>query len=455
MDGSARHQEVRIPPPDRMSWREVIASTTNSLQKEEFFDALGTDLEHFDSDWFYRLRAEQFAPPGEEWDVWYVNAGRGWGKTQTGAYWVNEQVRNYGCRMGALIGETIGDVRDVMINGPAGIIPTSPRDFIPVYLASNSKVVWPNGAEAHLYSAHSEADAEKLRGPQHDFGWCDEMAKWRYMEHAWDMYQFGLRLGDHPRTLITTTPKPRKALKEIKEDPYTVVTKGITYDNVHNLPPSYKRRLLSKYEGTRLGQQELHAIDLEEAEGALWDRDMLEGTRIQSALSLPDMDRIVVGLDPAVTSDPKKSSEMGVIIGGRVKEHCYILEDLSKVMSVGKVSRLAVEAASLWSADRIIGEVNNGGDWIEHSLRQVDKNVSYKSIRASRGKQTRAEPVASLWEQKRCHMVGYFAELEDQLCSWEPDAGLPSPDRLDAMVWVVTELMLGGGEIRSLQVEGL
>jgi len=260
-----------------------------------------------------------------------------------------------------------------------------------------------------------------------------------------------LRLGEHPQTIITTTPRPTPIIKDIVKQvgKGTIITTGSTFENQDNLAPAALKKLKQKYEGTRLGRQELYAELLEDVEGALWSRDMLDATRVDA---YPEMTRIVVAVDPSTTSD-KTSDECGMLVGGLGKNgHAYVFEDISAIMSPDDTSRIAIEALKLWGADRIVAEANNGGDWIELGLRQHMKNVPYKKLHASRGKQARAEPVVSLYEQKRVHHVGVFPVMEDELCSWEPNSGMASPNRLDAVVWLVTELMLGDTGMEILHV---
>jgi phage terminase large subunit-like protein len=344
-----------------------------------------------------------------------------------------------------------------MVEGETGILSVHPRDFRPLYEPSKRRLTWPNGAVATLFNA---VEPDQLRGPQQDLAWSDELAKWRYARETWDMLQFGLRLGDAPQQIITTTPKPVPVLKEIMASSDTVVTRGSTYANRANLAPSFFSQVVRKYEGTRLGRQELNAEILEEAEGALWSRELIERNR--KPFTTDDelretMKRIVVALDPAVSSDDD-SAEHGIVVCGLGHDgHGYVLEDLSIRGTPDAISRRAIAAYDRWQADRVVGEVNNGGEWIGQTIATTAKamhqegqrkspEVAYKSVHASRGKQTRAEPVSALDEQGRIHHVGSFPEMEDQMCEWEPLSGQRSPDRLDARVWGFTELMLSGDE---------
>jgi phage terminase large subunit-like protein len=345
-----------------------------------------------------------------------------------------------------------------MVEGETGLLSVHPKDFRPLYEPSKRRLTWPNGAVGTLFNA---VEPDQLRGPQQDLAWSDELAKWRYASETWDMLQFGLRLGDNPQQIITTTPKPIAVLREIMASPDTLITRGSTYDNKANLAPSFFRQVVARYEGTRLGRQELNAELLEEAEGALWQRGTLDKNRLSftSDADLRDrMKRIVVALDPAATSE-EGSAEHGIVVAGLGHDgHGYVLEDMSAQLSPDGAARKAIAAYDRWRADRIVGEVNNGGDWIGQTIAATGKamhaeklrdnpEVSYVAVHASRGKQTRAEPICALDEQGRVHHVGSFAEMEDQMCTWEPLSGQRSPDRLDARVWALTELMLGGAEV--------
>ena len=384
-------------------------------------------------DWRYIGRPKQQIPGGN-WRIWLIMAGRGFGKTRTGAEYVRMRVAQ-GKRHIALVGRTVADVRDVMVKGPSGILAVSPTWDRPKYEPSKRSLTWPNGAVAKTYSADKP---DQLRGPEHDDAWCDEIAAWRYPD-AWDMLLMGLRRGDNPTVCATTTPRPIPLVKGLLEDETVRVTSGSSYENRANLAGAFFDQIVKRYEGTRLGRQELYAELLDDVPGALWQRDVLEKTRVTK---IPVMKRVVVALDPAVSSG-EQANETGIIVAGLGEDgHGYVLDDVTLRGTPAQWARAAIATYYVHEADRMIAEVNNGGDMIEHTIRTEDNAISFKQVRATRGKVTRAEPVAALYEQRRVHHVGMFGELEDQLCSWVP--GDESPDRMDALVWAFTELMLGG-----------
>lgn len=391
-------------------------------------------------DWAFWARPAQLWPEGL-WRVWLLLAGRGFGKTRTGAETVRDAVENRGYSRIALVGPTAADVRDVMVEGESGLLAISPPWNRPVYEPSKRRVTWPNGAIATCYSAD---EPERLRGPQHDFFWADEVAAWRYKE-AWDQLMFGLRLGHDPRGVATTTPKPKALVRELLSSPTVHTTRGSTYDNSANLADAFLDTILAKYEGTTLGRQEIHAEVLDETPGALWTRELLQGTRIDTMPSGLEVVRIGVAIDPAVTNSDT-SDETGIMAGVLGEDgHGYLIEDASLRNTPMKWAQAAIELYHRRNADRMIGEVNNGGDLVETVVRQIDADVSYKPVRASHGKYARAEPIAALYEQHRIHHVGHasnYSQLEDEQCNWMPGIGW-SPNRMDALVWLFTELMLG------------
>jgi phage terminase large subunit-like protein len=319
-------------------------------------------------DWDFFSRRNQQAPPGD-WRTWLVMAGRGFGKTRTGAERVRAEVRAGRLRI-ALVAPTAADVRDVMVEGESGILAIHPDAERPLYEPSKRRLTWPNGAMATTYSAD---EPELLRGPQHDFAWCDELGAWRYPE-AWDMLMFGLRLGNDPRVVVTTTPRPTRLIRELIGDPTTVITRGSSYENRGNLAPAFFDQIVRKYEGTRLGRQELLAELLEDVPGALWTHGLIDAARMSAA---PEMSRVVVAIDPAVTSG-EDSDETGIIVVGRdANKHGYVLADLSGKYSPIEWARIAIAAYRTHRADRVVAETNNGGDLVEATLRTVDGGVAY------------------------------------------------------------------------------
>jgi phage terminase large subunit-like protein len=368
--------------------------------------------------------------------VWLILAGRGFGKTRTGAEATRKAKDRYG-RI-HLVGPTAGDVRDVMVEGQSGILETSPPWDRPQYEPSKRRLTWGNGAVATLFSAD---EPDRLRGPQCEFAWCDELAAWRYHE-SWDQLMFGLRLGEDPRCLVTTTPRPTKEIRDLLKQATTHVTRGTTYENRDNLAPAFFEQIVSKYEGTRLGKQELLAEVLDDVPGALWTWDMIQ--KAQEARSPVEMKRIVVAIDPAVTAT-EDSDETGIVACGIGTDgRGYVLADESGRYTPNQWGRKAVELYKRLDADRIVAEVNNGGDMVETVIRTVDLHIPYRAVRASRGKRVRAEPVAALYEQGKVSHLGSFSRLEDQMCTWDATTSDKSPDRLDALVWALTDLKLTG-----------
>lgn len=425
----------------------------------ELLSELGDDVVvALAEDWAFRAREKQLPPVGE-WLVWLILAGRGFGKTRTGAETVRAWAREHpGCRI-ALVARTAADVRDVMVEGESGImnLPGDP-DFRPTYEPSKRRITWPNGSQATTFSADEPA---ALRGPQHHFAWADELAAWPY-EDAWDQLMFGLRLGENPRVIVTTTPRPIKIIRELlaqaeQEGPSgsVRVTRGSTRENEANLAKPFLAKLMRKYQGTRLGRQELDAEVLTDTPGALWTRGLMERAR-EGGKVVPELKRVIIAIDPAVsTTAPddvdlgsgkkgkRKSNETGILVVGLgVDDHGYVLDDQSGIYTPIQWARKVHALAKTFHADRIVAEINNGGDLVEANMRSVWPNVPYKGVHASRGKRTRAEPIAALYEQDRVHHSAAFPSLEDQCTTWTPDSGEESPDRMDALVWGLTFLMI-------------
>jgi predicted phage terminase large subunit-like protein len=386
-------------------------------------------------DWKFWARSNQLAPEGN-WSTWLALAGRGFGKTEAGAQWVRQRVAQ-GARSIALVAETQKDLEEVMV---ARLIAIHPVKEAPEVRYKPVRMIWPNGAVALGYNG---TEPDQLRGPEFDTAWCDELAKYRYARETWDILQFTMRKGDDPRVFVTTTPRPIPLIKDLVKDPSTVVTGGSTFDNAANLPPKFLERLAEQYKGTRLGRQELYAEILDDIPGALWRHEQFEAGRVKSA---PDLQRVVVAIDPSGTRGESDSGDsIGIVVAGKgVDGRAYVLADRTCKLSPDGWGRRAVTAYREFKADRIIAERNFGGAMVEHVVRTIDTKVSYKEVTASRGKIVRAEPVAALYEQNKVSHVGSFKELEDQLCLFAPDGylGENSPDRADALVWALNELML-------------
>jgi phage terminase large subunit-like protein len=403
------------------------------------------ELELLAYDWRTWARPKQL-PSQDDFTIWLIQTGRGWGKTRTGAEWVRDRVERHAARRVALVGRTAPDARDVMVEGASGILAVSPPWNRPQYEPSKRRVTWPNGAVATLYSADTP---DLLRGPEHDTAWADEVAAWPHVE-AWDNLMMGLRVGRRPQAVVTTTPKPRRIIREIRERADTLITTGHTEENLANLAPAFLTTVVAKYEGTRTGRQELGGELLEDAEGALWTRSLIEASRRDRH---PDLVRIVVAIDPAAKSR-EDSNETGIVAAGvGVDGHGYVLSDASgrrppiKSDADGREgwANVAVNLYRSLAADRIVAETNNGGEMVEATIRVVDPSAAYREVIASRGKTRRAEPIAAFYEQGRVHHVGSFSDLEDQMCTYVPtmsETHSESPDRMDALVWALTELLI-------------
>jgi len=393
-------------------------------------------------DWDVWARDKQKEPLGN-WRTWLLLAGRGFGKTKTGAEWTRNQLETGKCGRFALVGRTAADVRDVMVEGESGILACSPPWCRPRYEPSKRRLTWPNGAHATTYSAD---EPDLLRGPQHDGFWADEIAAWIY-EDAWDQLMFGLRLGKDPRGIATSTPRPTKMIKTLMSLPTTHVTKGTTYENRANLATAFFEQVILKYENTRIGRQELLAEILDDNFGALWKRDWIEDTRV---IHHPELKRIIVAIDPPGSSSKtsEEPAEAGIVVAGLgVDGRGYVIADYSLTGTPNEWAAAALSAYSVFEADCIVAETNFGGDMVEAVIQAVSNanNMGYapfRAVHASRGKKLRAEPISNLYQQGRVSHVGTFPDLEDQMTNWLP--GEKSPDRLDALVWSLTELMITG-----------
>ena len=384
-------------------------------------------------DWEFWARPEQL-PSLDAWRVWLILAGRGWGKTRTGAEWVRQQVKHY--KLVNMIGATTDDARDIMIEGESGILAICPPGERPEYRVTKRRLDWPNGARSLIFTAD---EPERLRGKQHMKLWADELAAWRYQE-SWDQAMMGLRLGDNPQVVVTTTPRPIATIKELLALNTTVTVHGTTYNNRSNLAPQFYNDIIRKYEGTRMGRQELNAEILDDNPGALWKREWIDAARTNDP---PDLVRVVVAVDP---SGSPRGDEIGITVQGSAlidsKWHFYLLEDVSLHGTPNEWGSAVVAAYHKWKADAVVAEGNFGGDMVTNTINTVSggRNVKVKLVHASRGKAVRAEPISAVYEQGRGHHVGSFPTLEDEMCQWEP--GMQSPNRMDALVWGATELVL-------------
>jgi phage terminase large subunit-like protein len=394
------------------------------------------------SSWLTKARPEQVTPTGS-WLVWLILAGRGFGKTRSGSEdvaWFGTQ--NAGSRI-AVVAPTFASARDVCVEGESGLLAVLPRDFVANWNRSMGELTLINETKFFLYSAEA---AERLRGPQHHRAWADEVASWQDAD-TWDQLTFGMRLGRHPQVVATTTPKPTPLIRKLVKAPGTVITRGTTFDNAANLPEGTLAHLRERYEGTRLGRQELMAELLEDVQGALWTAEMIDAGRVRSA---PDLQRIVVAVDPSGTAGGGQGDDIGIIVAG--KEHgrdgrFVVLEDSSCNLSPDGWARRVVEVFDRWGADRVVAERNFGGAMVEAVLRTASRNLPIRLVTASRGKVVRAEPVAALYEQGRVSHVGTFDALEDQMCAMTSAGyvGEGSPDRADALVWALSSLNQVGG----------
>ncbi|MCX7337819.1 MAG: terminase family protein [Alphaproteobacteria bacterium] len=384
--------------------------------------------------WPTHARPNQL-PPLDPWKVWLILAGRGFGKTRTGAETIRAWVKDGQYKRIALVGRSIAEARDIMIDGESGLMAVHPKSDRPIFEASKNRLVWPNGAVAMVVGGDHY---ERLRGPQFDLAWVDELAKFRYPDQLWEQLMLCLRLGQNPRCLITTTPKPITLLEKLLESPDVAITRGSTFDNKSNLAPSFLQQIVKQFDGTRLGSQELYAELLTDRPGALWQRQMIRYAH-------PDenqFQRIVIAIDPATTHH-NQSDETGIVVAAMGQDQkVYILDDLSGRYSPADWGQRVAKAYFQYKADRVVAEINKGGDMVERIVRSIDPHIAYKAVRATRGKAVRAEPIAALYEQGKVFHARPLHALEKQLCEYIPGVTSKSPDRLDALVWAVTDLAL-------------
>lgn len=467
-------------PTPTISQDELLAelSQLSISEVQDFVDGLDDDQRRWILnplfDWEGAFARDEQKEPLGPWRVWLRQAGRGEGKTRSGSEWVRKQVELGLAKRIALVAETAADARDVMVEGPSGILAISPPWMFPIYEPSKRRLTWYNsdGSKRAVATCYSAEKPGQLRGPEHDLAWADELAKWRYLE-AWDNLMLGLRIGANPRCMVTTTPKPTKILKDIRSRKSTVISGGSTYANRANLAQAFLDDIEDRYKGTDLEQQEIFAVLLEEASGACWKRRWIDDNRWDPRIhgEHPDLDALVIAIDPAASAT-SSSSETGIVIVGRAPvtvngktlPHFFVLEDRSGRYTPSGWANVAIDAFYTYEADEVIGEKNNGGDMVRSNLENSDDTVPIETVWASRGKVPRATPVANLYEQGRVHHVvsrldasgnptnpedeSGLRDLEDQLCQWEPGEGHPSPDRLDALVWGVSYLMPTGRDAK-------
>jgi phage terminase large subunit-like protein len=444
----------------------LTAQSLREMPDAEVQEALSkmskNQIEALQKEYTFWARPEQIEPEGDH-NVWFLNCGRGFGKTWTGAQWVREKVKE-GHKRIACVASTNSDIERVMVKGESGFLALCSKYDktyknkemgFPEWSPTKRTLSWANGAKVEFYSAE---EPERLRGPQFSAAWCDELAAWNKDISTWDMLQFCLRLGKHPKVCVTTTPKSTKLVRKLLKDPKTCVTVGSTFDNAANLADTYLTAVKEQYEGTRLGRQELYAEVLEENEGALWTLEVLDACQIDRK-DLPDLTRVVVSVDPAVTSNAESDMTGIVVAGVDVNGKGYILGDYTDKLTPQGWAAKAIELYHKFEADRIVAEVNQGGDLVKHTIHGEDETVPLKMVRASRGKYARAEPVSALYERGLVHHVSdtddpeaSLNELQVQLTTWEPLGSIGSPDRLDALVWALTELMLNGYQKPQLQL---
>lgn len=432
---TAQNQTTRL---DR-TWRAAWLASLPQVKINAFLDDLNPqELRFLAHDWRFWARDSQW-PPAGAWTTWLILGGRGAGKTRAGAEWIAGEVRAGRAGRIALVGESYADAREVMVEGPSGLRALGPDHAKPRYEATRRRLLWSNGAVAVV---HSASDPEGLRGPQFDAAWSDEAAKWPDAEAAWSMLQFGLRLGTKPRQVVTSTPRAVPLIRNLLADDDVMVTRATTYDNRANLADAFFSAVIKTYEGTRLGRQELNGELLEDDPGALWTRTLIERCRTPAA---PAFARVVVGVDPPASSGVG-ADECGIVVAGLgVDDHVYVIADRSRARAKPAAwARRVAEAYENFDADRVIAEVNQGGEMVVSVLHQVAPTLPVRQVLATRGKKVRAEPVAALYEQGRVSHLAPLPELEDQMCNFAGRG--KSPDRLDALVWAITDLMRSAGD---------
>lgn len=433
---------TELLPPPRKSWKEVIASLPKA-KREAVTEALREgDVQQLAGDWFLSARREQFEPVGDHF-IWVIMAGRGFGKNYAGSNWLIDEHRLYGAKNSGIIAATSSDLRRYCLEGPSGILSLAPNDFRPVYKPSKQHLVWPNGSISELYTSE---EPDRIRGPNLDRAWCDEVSVWKKAEYALDMLWLSLRLGQEPKAMMTMTPRPVPAVIDLikREGTDCVVTRGAMMDNRANLAPKFIERVLDRFKGTSLERQEIYGELLTEFEGALWSHSQIDELRIEAEPT--NFIRKVIGVDPATSV----KTETGIVAAGLTDEKKgVILGDHSIAASPERWATTVVVAYQAHGANLIVAEKNQGGEMVRAVIHNVDRNIPIKLVTASVGKVARAEPIALLYEQRKITHCGTFNHLEDEMCIMVPGELKESPNRLDAMVWAMTDLMLMHGRARA------
>ncbi len=434
-------EEEFLPPP-KTSWRGVLAKLPKNKQEQILSTFREEEVLALRQDWFLSARREQFPPPHDNWFIWVCMAGRGWGKNWTGANWIINEHQFGGARNSAIVAATAADLRRSCVEGPSGILAIAPSWFRPDYKPTQSKLVWPNGSETQLYTSEKP---ERLRGPNHDRAWCDELSYWRYVHQAWDNLMMTMRYGSHNKCVITMTPRPIEIVKRLelreKEGNDTVFSRGSSYENLGNLSGEFAETI-KKYKGTHLERQEIYGEYTGEVDGALWSRALIDQNRREEVPA--KLTRIVVGVDPSIQGG-EYADEAGIVVVGLVggkDAHAYVLGDYSLKGTPAVWARKVAQVYHHHEANLIVAEKNQGGEMVSEVLKNVDPNMPIKLVHASKGKVARAEPVALLDEQHRIHHIGVFPEMEDEMCMFVPGDMKESPNRVDARVWAITDLLV-------------
>jgi phage terminase large subunit-like protein len=429
--------EELLPPP-KQSWKSVLAKLPEEKQRSILAALSEEEVIALNQDWFLSARREQFPPPHMNWFIWIILAGRGFGKTWSGANWILNEHQFGGAKESAIVAATSSDLRRNCVEGPSGLIQIAPPWFRPDHKPTQNKIVWPNGTVTHLYTSEKP---ERLRGPNHDRAWCDEMSYWRYVHQVWDNLMMTMRYGSDNKCVITMTPRPIRIIKDFQERRDVIFSRGSSYDNLSNLSGEFAE-IIKKYKGTHLERQEIYGEITGDVDGALWSRAIIDANRVDKVPS--KMNRVVIGVDPSITGG-QYADEAGIVAAGLVggkEPHGYVLGDYSLRGSPEKWAKKAVWAYHHHSANLIIAERNQGGEMVGEVLKNVDASVPVKLVHASKGKVARAEPVALLDEQHQIHHVGVFPEMEDEMASFVPGDITESPNRVDARVWALSHLMV-------------